>query len=69
MTSTGCFSALARAPEQGWSVTSPLVTSVSHAASASLGDSLFVFGGQRTEACEDIEQVGKNIKTERLISK
>lgn len=59
MTSSSCYSALASAPEQGWQVTRPLASNVSHAASASLGENMFVFGGQRTEVCDDNNQVGK----------
>ena len=57
VTSSTCHSALASNPEKGWQVARPLAVNVSHAASASLGDNMFVFGGQRTEACDDIEQV------------
>ena len=64
MTSSTCYSALASNPEKGWQVTRPLAVNVSHAASASLGDNMFVFGGQRTEACDDIEQVSNEIKFE-----
>ena len=59
VTSSSCHSALASNPEKGWQVARPLAINVSHSASASLGDNMFVFGGQRTEACDDIEQVRK----------
>ena len=55
VTSSACYTALASAPEQGWQLATPLAINVSHAAAASLGDNLFVFGGQ--QACDDNNKV------------
>ena len=57
VTSSGCHSTQASNPGKGWQLARPLPINVSHAASASLGDNMFVFGGQRSEACDDTRQV------------
>ena len=56
-TSSECYSIQPARPELGWQVSPPLPVKTSHAATAVLGEKMFVFGGEREERCEASPQL------------
>ena len=52
-----CYSRPAAASSQGWAAAPPLLANASHAAAASLGDTMYVFGGRRSAPCDPRTQV------------
>ena len=52
-----CYSRPAAASSQGWAAAPPLLANTSHAAAASLGDTMYVFGGRRSAPCDPRTQV------------
>ena len=52
-----CYSRPATATSQGWAAAPPLLANTSHAAAASLGDTMYVFGGRRSAPCDPRTQV------------
>ena len=52
-----CYSRPATASSQGWAAAPPLLANTSHAAAASHGDTMYVFGGRRSAPCDPRTQV------------